>query len=80
MGNKRWRELAEGLSDCRALLVNVIGETPKVILSEHGLEIFEVEGLIEEALEALFSGKSLAHMKRRDMGPCRGAGNAIGCC
>lgn len=80
-GIKRWHALADVLSDCRALLVSGIGETPKRLLSESGLQIFEVEGLIDEALDALFSGRGLAHMKKHDIGPCSGScgGNAVGC-
>ncbi len=80
-GANRWLAMAEMLSDCGTLLVSGIGETPKTQLSEYGLQIFEVEGLIDEALEALLSGKGLAHLKKQDIGPCSGScgGNAMGC-
>lgn len=80
-GGNRWKAMAELLSDCSVLLVSGIGETPKTLLSEYGLQIFEVEGLIDEVLDALFSGKGLGHLKKHDIGPCSGScgGNAVGC-
>jgi nitrogen fixation protein NifB len=80
-GANRWKAMAEVLSDCNTLMVSGIGETPKKILSEYGLQIFEVEGLIDEALDALFSGKGLGHMKKHDIGPCSaGCGEgSLGC-
>jgi nitrogen fixation protein NifB len=81
-GANRWAAMAQILSDCGTLLVSGIGETPKMLLSEYGLQIFEVEGLIDEALDAFFSGKGLAHMKKHDIGPCTGGRgkNVVGCC
>jgi nitrogen fixation protein NifB len=80
-GANRWKAMAEVLSDCNTLMVSGIGETPKKILSEYGLQIFEVEGLIDEALDALFSGKGLGHMKKHDIGPCSAGcgGGSLGC-
>ncbi len=78
-GANRWQALAHLLSDCSTILVSGIGETPKTILSEYGFRIFEVEGLIDEALSAIFSGHDLSHMKKHDIGPCKCGGNAIGC-
>ena len=46
MGNLRWRELANSISDCRALLVERVGENPYNILSDAGLNVIEMSGLI----------------------------------
>ena len=72
-GMQRWQELAEGLSDCHTLLVSGIGENPKQVLSDTGIDIFNVEGLIDDALEAVFSKQPLRHMIKRSVAAC-GAG------
>lgn len=62
----RWVSLANILTDCRAILVNAAGPTPKKILASRGLKVIEMEGLIEEGLGAVFAGKPIpASMKRR---------------
>ncbi|MFV9690354.1 MAG: radical SAM protein [Desulfobacteria bacterium] len=80
-GLKRWEELAEMISDCRALLVSGIGDNPRRVLSGKGIDILELDGLIEEAVEAVFEGYSMNYMIRRDVEacnrPCAGAG--MGC-
>ncbi|MDY6988597.1 MAG: radical SAM protein [Thermodesulfobacteriota bacterium] len=80
-GLKRWEELSELISDCRALLVAGIGDTPRRVLREKGIDILELDGLIEEAVEAVFEGHSMNFMVRRDIEacnrPCSGAG--MGC-
>ena len=49
-GEARWAELAGTLKDCRALLVNAAGPTPMKVLTQHGLKVIEMEGLIDEGL------------------------------
>ncbi len=80
-GDNRWQALAYQLSDCSTILASAVGEKPKSILSEYGFRILEVEGLIDEALNAVFSGGDLSHLKKHDIGPCRAAcsGNGLGC-
>ncbi|MDR0533115.1 MAG: nitrogenase cofactor biosynthesis protein NifB [Verrucomicrobiales bacterium] len=79
-GSHRWHELAAVLHDCRAFLVNAAGPAPKSALGEHGIEVVEMEGLIEEGLRAVFNGQSIpASLKRRFTGcgsgsSCRGSG------
>lgn len=79
-GPVRWHDLAATLSDCRAVLVNAAGPKPKEALEGHGLEVIEMEGLIEEGLKAVFSGEPLpANLQRRFTGcgsgeSCRGTG------
>ena len=83
-GDERWATLAESLKDCRALLVNAAGPTPMRVLTQHGLRVIEMEGLIEEGLRAVFAGKPIpAAMKRRFTGcgagtTCKGTGTGCG--
>ncbi|TWI68134.1 nitrogen fixation protein NifB [Desulfobotulus alkaliphilus] len=77
-GESRWEDMAALLSDCRMLLVSGIGERPKTVLLQAGVDVAEVEGLIEAALTPAFSGASLMHLKTRSIKACSGAG-AGGC-
>jgi nitrogen fixation protein NifB len=83
-GDARWAELAVTLKDCRALLVNAAGPTPMKILTQHGLRVTEMEGLIEEGLRAVFADKPIpAGMKRRFTScgagvSCKGTGTGCG--
>lgn len=79
-GMDRWKELAATLADCRTLLVNSAGGNPKKALTASGIEVVECEGLIEEAVSAVFAGKSLNHMAVRPMACGVGCGgNGMGC-
>jgi nitrogen fixation protein NifB len=83
-GDARWAALAEALKDCRALLVSAAGPTPMKLLTEHGLKVIEMEGLIDEGLRAVFAGQPIpAGMKRRFTGcgagvTCKGTGTGCG--
>jgi nitrogen fixation protein NifB len=83
-GDARWTELAGTLKDCRALLVNAAGPMPMQILTQHGLRVIEMEGLIEEGLKAVFAGQPVpASLKRRFTGcgagiSCKGSGTGCG--
>ena len=82
-GDARWAELATTLKDCRALLVNAAGPTPMKVLTQHGLKVVEMEGLIDEGLRAVFADKPVpAGMKRRFTSCGAGIscnGNGTGC-
>jgi nitrogen fixation protein NifB len=69
-GMKRWEELSELLGDCRALLVAGIGDNPRRVLSKKKIDILELDGMIEEAAEAVFEGYSMNFMVRRDIQAC----------
>ncbi|MBV8137569.1 MAG: nitrogen fixation protein NifB, partial [Deltaproteobacteria bacterium] len=79
-GKTRWTELADTLHDCRAFLVNAAGSSPKNALEDRGIEVVEMEGLIEEGLAAIFADQPIpATLKRRFSGcgagaSCRGTG------
>ena len=81
-GRERWLQLATVLHDCRALLVSGAGPTPRRTLERQGLRVLEMEGLIEEALSAVFSGRELPSSLKRcfqgcGMG-CSGDGQGCG--
>ena len=80
-GDKRWRNLSKIVSDCRALLVSGIGENPKKILNDNGIDVLEVEGMIAEAVTAVFNDESLRHLAVRKIKACGVGcgGNAMGC-
>lgn len=80
-GNERWSQLAETISDCHTLLVNGIGPSPKQVLSESGLQILEVDGLIIDIASALHAGQSIGHLAKREAFACGTScsGNGGGC-
>jgi nitrogen fixation protein NifB len=80
-GDQRWEDLSAVLSDCSALLTSSIGQRPDEVLSSRGLKIYEVEGLIEDALIAISEGKELRMPRRNGKGcRCSGGGAAgTGC-
>jgi nitrogen fixation protein NifB len=69
-GMQRWEDLGELLSDCRALMVAGIGDNPRRVLSKKKIDILELDGMIEEAAEAVFEGHSMNFMVRRDIEAC----------
>lgn len=73
-GDDRWKKLATDLSDCRAILVSACGPRPKQLLEAFGLAVVEMEGLIEEGLEALFHGEEIPASLRRRFTSC-----GVGC-
>ena len=81
-GMERWHDLADLIGDCRALLVNGIGNSPKQILTERGVNILEVEGVIEEVAGAVFDGRSINHLLKRSRtvcgASCSGTGGGCG--
>jgi len=80
-GMKRWEIVAQIINDCRALLVSGIGDAPNQVLSQKGIEIFELEGLIEEAVQSLYDGKTLRHLIKRKTAVCGTgcSGGSVGC-
>jgi len=55
-GPKRWKELADLLSDCFIILAASAGKTPKTILSENGISVLITEETIEGCVDVLFGG------------------------
>lgn len=82
-GDSRWQEMADLLHDCRAILVTAAGPKPTGQLASRGIEVVEMEGLIEEGLRAVFSEQPLpASLRRRftscGTGGCKGTGTGCG--
>ena len=79
-GMKRWVSLARSLNDCKAVLVNGVGEKPSEILKESGLEPIAMNGFIESGLEAIYNGQSTNSLKGRKKscaaGGCSGNGGS----
>ena len=69
-GSQRWEDLSEMLSDCRALLVTGLGDSPRRILSQKKIDIIELDGSIIDAAEAVFEGHSQDFMVQRDIKAC----------
>jgi len=80
-GMQRWQDLAETLSDCSTLLVSGVGANPQKVLSAAGIEVLEIEGLIDEAVRAVFAGERLNHMVKRTATACGAScsGTGMGC-
>jgi nitrogen fixation protein NifB len=50
-GGVRWHALGDRLADCSALFVEALGSSPRQVLSELGLTVFETQGLIDMTLQ-----------------------------
>lgn len=66
----RWDALAGSLKDCRAILVNAAGSTPKQALSKHGIKIIEMTGMIDAGLDHLYHGLELPPALRSSFKTC----------
>jgi nitrogen fixation protein NifB len=69
-GKQRWEDLSALLSDCRALMVTGLGDSPRRILSQKKIDVLELDGTIVEAAEAVFEGHSMDFMIQRDVEAC----------
>lgn len=81
-GMERWKNLVKQIDDCRSLLVSGVGSTPYTFISKSGIEVIEMAGLIDEGLDAIYKGKPIKTVKKRDMfscgSECSGAGTGCG--
>lgn len=80
-GMERWKNLVEKLDDCRSLLVSGVGSTPYKYISGSGIEVIEMTGLIDEGLDAIYKGKTIKTVRKRDMFSCGSecTGSGTGC-
>jgi nitrogen fixation protein NifB len=80
-GIKRWLDLADLLHDCRALLTTGVGSAPKRVLTGKGIEVVEMEGMIDEGLSAIYGGTPIPASLRRTFSGCGTdcAGGGGGC-
>ncbi len=82
-GKERWEALADTLSDCRALLVNGAGDSPKKVMTAKGIDVMVLEGVIEEAVYGIFNGQDLKHLMKSSQihacgSSCSGTGGGCG--
>lgn len=75
----RWRNLAGTLHDCAALLGNVIGEAPILILANHRIRTYMLQGTVRQALDIIAAGGDLSPMKVPEP-PRLGNASLGGCC
>lgn len=78
-GQARWLELSKTLSDCRAILVSGIGPSPKKVLEQMGLRVVEMEGLIEDAIRAIYEGREIRSPRREFKCGQACSGGGMGC-
>jgi nitrogen fixation protein NifB len=82
-GAQRWHNISRLLADCRAILVNDLGDSPKEILKKKGIQPVTMAGFIERGLEAVYTGRGLNSLQGRmrkcsSKGACAGGGNGCG--
>jgi len=81
-GIKRWHQLARLLYDCRAVLVNDLGESPRSVLEASGVKPVRISGFIEDGVAGIFEGTGLEAMRSRRLacskGGCTGSGQGCG--
>jgi nitrogen fixation protein NifB len=73
-GDRRWRDLADTLSDCRAVLAAGAGDRPTTVLAAEGLKVLLAEGLVEELLGCVYEGRPVRSPVRR-----QGCQSGAGC-
>jgi nitrogen fixation protein NifB len=81
-GTERWNELALLLNDCRALLVSAAGASPRRVLDNAGVTTHMTDGLIEEALDAVYQHRELPKVRTGGFRCGKGAtcgGDGLGC-
>jgi len=78
-GNERWLALARLLADCRFLVVAGAGDNPKRILAASGLEIVLAEGLVDDIVDRLCTGRAVNHLTPRQAGCATCPGSGTGC-
>lgn len=59
----RWEKVADLISDCKTLLVSGVGNSPKTTIERAGISVYEVEGLIADALRLVGMGCPLESMR-----------------
>ncbi len=82
-GPQRWLHMTRLLKDCRAILVNDLGESPKKMLKKKGIKPVLMAGFIEKGLEAVYTGKGLNTLQGKmhkcsSKGACVGGGTGCG--
>ncbi|WP_456388597.1 radical SAM protein [Desulfolithobacter sp.] len=82
-GSQRWFNISRILGDCRAILVNDLGESPRETLKKKQIKPIVMSGFIEKGLKAVYTGKGLTSLQGRrrkcsSNGACTGSGTGCG--
>ncbi|MBM4153168.1 MAG: hypothetical protein FJ220_06575 [Kiritimatiellaceae bacterium] len=59
IGDARWMTFGRWFDDCRAILASSAGPKPTTALLEQGIKVIVMEGLIDEALSAIYTGQTI---------------------
>lgn len=81
-GSARWNQLARLLEDCQALLVGAVGRAPRRVLEAAGVAVHQTDGLIEEALDAVYQKRALQKPRTEGFRCAKGDschGDGLGC-
>jgi nitrogen fixation protein NifB len=82
-GDKRWTEMAKVLQDCNTVLVSGIGPSPQSALERADIRVVVMEGLAQEGVEAILSGREIPKILLRTPGRCgygqQCSGSGTGC-
>jgi len=78
-GDSRWLALAKTLEDCSSLLVSGAGENPVSVLGSEGLKVVVMEGIIDQALPDVFSGRAVRAPVRKFKCGAGCSGGGMGC-
>jgi nitrogen fixation protein NifB len=82
-GMGRWRELAQAIQDCRAVIVGGIGRKPRWALEKAGLKVVEASGLISQAVSTLYESGDVPPSMRKPFRACASGsecqGSGAGC-
>jgi nitrogen fixation protein NifB len=80
-GDERWQELGNSLRDCACLLVSGVGTRPLSVLSNTGIMVHRMEGMIEEIVKKVLSGENVCQYvvgAKRCGEACGGTGGGCG--
>ena len=82
-GSVRWLNISRILGDCRAILVNDLGDGPRNALAKKGIQPVTMAGFIEQGLQAVYTGKGMTGLQGRmhkcsSKGACVGTGTGCG--
>ncbi|MBA3036009.1 MAG: radical SAM protein [Desulfobacterium sp.] len=78
-GDDRWNRLKDTIKDCRAILISALGNRPKQILELAGILPVEMQGFIDDGLDAVFEGGDLSKFKSRNFSSKGCGGTGMGC-
>lgn len=82
-GAERWNEMADLLDDCSAVLVSGVGQYPQIALERAGIRVVVMEGMANEGVEAILTGRDIPKIMLRTPGRCgmgkECAGSGTGC-